>query len=259
MSVLLETRGLSVSIAGKTVCRGLDLVIAAGQRWALLGPNGAGKTTLLHTLTGLRPAEGGAILIKGQPLATWKPKELARVLGTLLQNQDDPFPSTVLETVMIGRHPHLGRWQWEGEADYRQATAALAAVDLAGFETRLIGTLSGGERRRVALAAVLCQNPALFALDEPTNHLDLHHQTAVMALFAAQTRQAARALVMVLHDLTAAARYCDHVLLIYGNGATRAGAAAELLNEENLQGLYGHRLHRLRGPDGDAWVPAMPP
>lgn len=258
MSALLETRGLAVSVAGKTVCRGLDLRIEPGERWAVLGPNGSGKTTLLHALTGLRPIDGGELLLQGRPLARWPARTRARSIGTLLQSQDDPFPSTVLDSVLIGRHPHLGRWQWEGDDDRRRAAAALAAVDLAGFEARLVATLSGGERRRAAIACVLCQDPALYALDEPTNHLDLHHQMRVLALFTRLARAEGRGVLMVLHDVSSAARYCDRALLVYGDGMTLAGACAEVLTEDNLQRLYGHRLHRLRGPDGELWVPAMP-
>ena len=256
MSVLLETRGLDVAIAGKPVCRGLALRVAAGQRWAILGPNGSGKTTLLHTLMGLRAAEAGEIFIEDKPISSWSARALARRLGTLLQSQDDPFPGTVLDTVLIGRHPHLERWQWEGEDDRRRAAAALAAVDMAGYESRLIATLSGGERRRVAIATVLCQKPKLYALDEPINHLDVHHQVRVLALFDRLARFDGRGVLMVLHDVTSAARYCDHVVLLYGHGECEAGPATELLTEERLARLYGHRLHRLRGPDGEVWVPA---
>ena len=256
MNGVMETRDLTVDIGGKSVCRGLNLRIAAGESWAVLGPNGSGKTTLLHTLTGLRPAVDGGIWIKERPLREWPTHALAREIGTLLQTQDDPFPSTVLETVLIGRHPHLQRWQWETDVDRQRAALSLAAVDLSGFESRLLSTLSGGERRRAAIATVLCQNPALFALDEPINHLDLHHQAKVLALFSRLAKSDARTLVMVLHDVTSAARYCDHALLLYGGGETAAGSITEMLTEENLERLYNHRLHRMQGPDGEVWVPA---
>jgi len=257
LNVLLETRGLDVAIAGHTVCRNLNLRIAAGERWAVLGPNGSGKTTLLHTLAGLRAAEAGELWIKDRPLRDWPARALAREVGVLLQAQDDPFPSTVLDAVLIGRHPHLGRWQWESDDDRRRAAAALAAVDLQGCGTRLITTLSGGERRRAAIAAVLCQDPALFVLDEPTNHLDIHHQMRVLALFADLATQHDRGVLTVLHDVTSAERYCDHVILLYGGGAVEAGPVEGLLTEKKLARLYHHRLHRLDGPDGAVWVPAV--
>lgn len=257
MSFVLETRKLDVRIAGKRVCAGLDLHIAAGECWAVLGPNGSGKTTLLHTLTGLRAADGGTVLINGRPLKNWPARELARAVGTLFQTQDDPFPSTVLESVLIGRHPHLRRWEWESEDDRRRAAAALAEVDLAGFESRGVASLSGGERRRVMIAGVLCQDPALFALDEPTNHLDLHHQAKMLTLFDRLATRHAKSVLMVLHDVTGAARFCDHVLLVFGDGEVLAGRTMELLTEDTLTRLYGHPLHRVSGPDGELWVPAM--
>jgi len=256
---LLSVKRLFVAVAGKYLCRDLDLDIESGQRWAVLGPNGSGKTTLLHSLAGLRPAQGGEILFKGRPLSAWPPRERARSLGILLQDYDDPFPSTVLETALIGRHPHLERWQWENHDDQRQAREALQRMDLAGFEARAVATLSGGERRRLALASLLTQDPQLLLLDEPTNHLDLYHQVHALQLFASLTAERQRALIMVLHDVTSAVRYCDHALLVFGTGETLSGPIAEVVTEENLARLYGHPIRRLAGPDGEVWSPASTP
>ncbi len=254
---LLSTKHLSVAVAGKWLCRDLDLCIESGQRWAVLGPNGSGKTTLLHSLAGLRPAQGGEILFKGRPLHGWPPRERARSLGILLQHLDDPFPSTVLETALIGRHPHLERWQWESGDDQQQARQALQRMDLAGFEGRAVATLSGGERRRLAIATLLTQDPQLLLLDEPTNHLDLYHQVHVLQLFARLAADRQRALAMVLHDVTSAVRYCDHALLLFGTGETLSGRITEVITEENLARLYGHPIRRLAGPDGEVWAPAF--
>lgn len=254
---LLTVQRLAVAIAGKWVCRDLELHIRRSERWAILGPNGSGKTTLLHTLAGLRPAQGGEIIIKGRHLNAWQPRERARLLGTLLQHYDDPFPSTVLETALIGRHPHLQRWEWEDSNDVAQAREALAMMDLTGFETRAVATLSGGERRRLAIATLLTQNPQLLLLDEPTNHLDIFHQIHALQLLARLAIREARTLIMVLHDITSAVRYCDHALLLFGEGETLAGAVTDIVNEENLARLYGHPLRRLTGPDGEVWIPTF--
>jgi len=255
MTALLEARGLSLAVAGRPLCRDLDLVIRAGQRWAVLGPNGSGKTTLLHVLAGLRDAQGGEVHLQERPLAHWPARERARLLGILLQDYDDPFPSTVLETALIGRHPHLGRWQWEGREDLARAREALRLMDLEGLEERAVASLSGGERRRLAIAALLVQEPRLLLLDEPTNHLDLHHQVRVPQLLAKQATRQAGAVLMVLHDITAAVHCCDHALLLFANGVTLSGPAAAVVTEENLSRLYGHPIRRWDGTDGPVWSP----
>ncbi|TMH62369.1 MAG: ABC transporter ATP-binding protein, partial [Betaproteobacteria bacterium] len=136
--------------------------------------------------------------------ATLARRDVARLRGLLLQNDSDAFPATVLESVLVGRHPHLSRWQWESADDLRIAREALAAADMAGTEARDVSTLSGGERRRVALAALLAQQPQLFLLDEPSSHLDLSHQLALLERLAAAVRSGDKALIMVVHDVNLA-------------------------------------------------------
>jgi iron complex transport system ATP-binding protein len=235
---MLEARALEVTIAGLGICRGLDLEVSSGQCWAILGCNGAGKTTLLNTLAGLRAPDAGSISLDGRPLASFHPRELARVRGLLPQDDSDPFPATALETVLVGRHPHLSRWRWEAAEDLRIARDALSAADLEGAETRDVRTLSGGERRRVALATVLAQQPRLFLLDEPSSHLDLSHQVALLDRLVHLARAEEHAVVMALHDVNLAARCCDHVLLL-DRGTALAGPAGELLTAERLSSLYG--------------------
>ena len=187
-SPLLRAEALSVSIGGHAVCRDLTWTVDAGETWAILGRNGAGKSTLLNTLAGLHRQDHGTLQVGGHALpdaaAGRHARALARVRGYLAQHQLDPFASTVMETALVGRHPHLGRWDWESLADRDIAAAALAEVDLADCAERDVQTLSGGERQRLAVAQLLAQQPALFLLDEPLTHLDLSHQVAVMELFA---------------------------------------------------------------------------
>jgi iron complex transport system ATP-binding protein len=255
MSALLATRGLTVSIAGIPVCRDLDLTILPGERWAILGCNGAGKTTLLHTLAGLRQPAAGTIELDGRRLDAMSPRDVARIRGLLPQDDSDAFGATVLETALIGRHPHLSRWQWEGDNDLRIARAALAALDIAHAESRDVRTLSGGERRRVALATLFAQEPRLFLLDEPSTHLDLAHQLALLDRLTALAGGAAeRAIVMVLHDVNLATRFCDHVLLL-DKGEAIAGTATELLTVERLSRTYGVRLSKLAGPASAVFAP----
>jgi iron complex transport system ATP-binding protein len=251
---ILDARGLTVTIAGMVVCRELDLSVLPGQCWAVLGRNGAGKTTLLHTLAGLRLPAAGTIALDGRPLPTIPSREAARIRGLLTQDDSDAFAATVLETAMIVRHPHLSRWQWEGADDLRIAREALASMGIADAEDRDVRTLSGGERRRAALAALLTQEPRLMLLDEPSSHLDLAHQLAVLRQLAAIARDQHRALVMVLHDVNLARRFCDYVLIL-DRGRAVAGTAVELLTAERLSSVYGVELKSLAEGGETFFVP----
>ncbi|MEW6165846.1 MAG: ABC transporter ATP-binding protein [Pseudomonadota bacterium] len=243
--MILSARDLAVSIGLHKVCRGLDLDLAPGSRLAILGRNGAGKSTLLSTLAGLRAPDAGTLRLAGSSYAEHGPRDAAKLRGWLGQDRSDPFASTVLEAVLTGRHPHLGRWAWESGVDAGIARAALAAMGLAGFEARAMHTLSGGERQRVAIAALLAQEPRLYLLDEPLAHLDLNHQIATLDLLARRAREHGIALAMVLHDPNLALRYCDQVVLLYGDSRHRAGPAADILDAATLSDLYGHPLRRV--------------
>ncbi len=251
----LEAAQLGIRIGGVEICRQLDLHINAGENWALLGRNGAGKTTLLHTLAGLRRPDFGRIKLDETPLTSLNRRSIARHIGVLLQDHQDAFPASVMETVLIGRHPYLGPFQWEDAADYAAAIEALRAVGLEDMETRGIATLSGGERRRLGIATLLVQDPQVLLLDEPTNHMDLHHQILILDLLRQRTRVEAKSMLIVLHELNLALRYCDHFLLLFGTGETLQGTAEAVLTQPNLERLYGHPLQALQGPRGTVWLP----
>jgi iron complex transport system ATP-binding protein len=242
--------------AGKRLCEDLNVTLRAGESWAILGANGSAKTTLLHTLAGLRPAPPGAVSLAGRPLEAYKPRERAKRMAVLLQDHEAGFAGTVMDAVLIGRHPHVPPLAWETEADYAAARAALVAVDLADFGARLLSTLSGGEQRRVAIAALLAQATPIRLLDEPTNHLDLRHQIGVLSLLTAGT--GAQLNVFVLHDINLAARFCSHGLLLLGDGAHACGPLERLLNTALLGRLYGCDIDRVQPPSGPAFLPARP-
>ncbi|MFM9271254.1 ABC transporter ATP-binding protein [Halomonas elongata] len=250
----LEAHGLIVDVPGRASGRPLDLRMALGERWGVLGPNGAGKTTLLHTLAGLRAPRDGEVHLEGRALSRWRRREVARRLGVVFQERHDEFPASVLETALIGRHPYLSPWQREGETDIARAREALRRLELEHLEDRLVSSLSGGERQRVSLATVLTQAPCWWLVDEPTNHLDLHHQVATMALLEQQTRQGC-GVVMCLHDLNLAARWCSHLLLLYPDGEACWGAARDMLVPEALERLYDQALTTVEVDGAPVFVP----
>lgn len=238
---LLACRGLALAVAGRELCAGLNCDVRAGECWVIVGPNGAGKTSLLVTLAGLRSPAAGTIRYGGTPLDQLRAGDRAQRRSYLEQDSVDFFPATVLETVLVGRHPYLGRWQWEAPDDVTRARRALAAMGLAGLEDRPTTSLSGGERRRVALAALLVQDADLLLLDEPSSHLDLAHRVAVLDVLAGLARDQGKAIVMVLHDLHLALRYADHAITL-GGGRVQAGTATERLSADALSALFGHPL-----------------
>jgi len=256
MNSLLEVKSLHTSIAKRTICRELDLTIHAGKCWGILGVNGIGKSTLLHTLAGLRERDAGDIAYLGNTLASLSRTDLAKRRGILFQDNNDSFPATVLETVLIGRHPYIKSWQWETSEDITLAKTALQQVDLTGMETRYINTLSGGERQRVAIAALIAQQPNVYLLDEPVNHLDIRHQIKIMQLFDGLKTRGNTAVIMVIHDLNLAMRFCDHVLMLFENGESRQGTAQELLTTSHLEKLYGYPIHSINDNSQTVFIPA---
>ena len=253
MPALLECRGLTISIGGRELVRELNFSAAAGSFTAVLGCNGAGKTLTMHALAGLRLPSSGEVRIAGKTPAQWPRRELARKLSLLMQATDDPFPATVLETVLIGRHPHLQLWQWETPQDRQIAQRALAALDLSGFEARELNTLSGGERRRVAMAAVLVQQTDLLLLDEPLNHLDPHHQLDLLRLLR-QEAGSGHAIVATLHDAGLAASFADQALLLFGDGSWLHGPSAKVMTEQNFSRLYRTGVREVSWEGGRTFV-----
>lgn len=252
----LELTGVDVGRkGGPRLCRDLDLTIRPGERWGVLGVNGSGKTTLLHTLAGLLPALGGSVRLDGVDIDRLPRRRVALRLGLLPQDSQDPFPATVLETALMGRHPHLGPWRSEGPDDLRIAREALAAVGLSAMAARRADTLSGGERRRLAVATLLAQDPCVYLLDEPLNHLDIRHQMEVLALLTRAGAES-RSVVMTLHEPTLASRYCDRVLLLFGDETWDAGDPAELLSAECLGRLYRHPIEVVESRHGRVFLPA---
>lgn len=250
-------KDLSVDVAKRTLVHNLSMTIAAGELIAVLGQNGCGKSLTMHTLAGVREPGSGIVEIYGRDIGAAKRHELARHVALLPQHVDDIFPATVLETALIGRHPHIGRFGWESQSDVDTAKAALAAVDLEELTSRDVLTLSGGERRRLAIAQILTQAPDLYLLDEPTNHLDPQHQLDALRLFRRRA-DAGSTVIASLHDVNLAVRFADRCLLLHGDGRWDLGRTAEILNSERLSELYATtmeavnwRTHQLFIASGD--------
>ncbi|MBF0471396.1 MAG: ABC transporter ATP-binding protein [Gammaproteobacteria bacterium] len=252
---MIEARELTVEIADQTVVNNLNLTLHRGECWAVMGRNGVGKTTLIATLAGLRPAAAGTVSLNSTPLAKLSRREVAREIGLLFQEESHLFPSTVHATALGGRFPHLSPWQIEGREDLQLVDAALQRVELDHLRQRSVATLSGGEKRRLDLAVLLVQDPPFLLLDEPVNHLDLRYQVERLHYIHHLTRRGEKGVLMALHDINLAHRFCDHVLLLYGDGEFEAGVWSDLINGDRLQRLYGYPVRPVEDGSDCYWLP----
>ena len=246
---LLKVDNLSVTLGGKTVVDSVSLSLERGVVLGVVGANGSGKTTLLRTIAGLLDADSGGIEFfhtDATPGSTPPPlktqlltkQERVRRLAYMPQ-QAESHPFTVFEAVLMGRYPHLGRFQLEGAADRDLAWEAMKRTATTGFTDRKLSTLSGGERQRVVLARVLAQHADVLLMDEPTASLDLRHQVLTMDLVREEATNRNAAAVVVMHDLSLAARFCDRLVLLDDGRKVAEGTPWEVLTPENLRTAFG--------------------
>jgi iron complex transport system ATP-binding protein len=236
-SRLLEISGLRVSVPGRVLVDELDMTLRRGEFIAVLGRNGTGKTLSLLTLAGLRAADRGDVRLCGETMDSLRRQQVAKHLALLPQDTDDIFPATVLDTALVGRHPHIGRFRWESQDDYDHARAALGTVGIGDLADRDVLSLSGGERRRLAIAQVLTQSPEVYLLDEPTNHLDPQHQVDTLRIFR-RAADGGAGVIASLHDVNLASRVADRCLLLFGDGRWEFGTSDEVLDEARLEALF---------------------
>jgi len=233
----IHCHDLTVSVPGRTLIDALSITVTGGEFLAILGPNGVGKSLALHTLAGIRPAQATLLELNGNRMSEMSRQQIALSLALLPQYTEDIFPATVIDTVMIGRHPHIGRFKLESNDDRTIARQALAQVNLGDFVSRDVLTLSGGERRRLAVAQILTQSPGVYLLDEPTNHLDPQHQLDVLKIFRRRANDG-DAILASLHDVNLASRFADRCLLLFGDGRWELGDSGDVLTAERLSELY---------------------
>ena len=208
-----------------------------GDVLCVLGRNGSGKTHLLKALAGLIKPSSGLIYLNESSINNLSRKVIAKQLGLITQAHDDPFPITVFDHALAGRHPHLGFLDWERAQDLDLTKKALIKVELDNKQLQNVQTLSGGERKRLAIARVLAQNPEIYLWDEPTNHLDPAHQQQTTNLILNLKNQN-KTQIIALHDVNHAARIATHVLYLMDDGQWCFGTAEDMLSLEALQSVY---------------------
>lgn len=217
---------------------GVSMAVSRGSFTGLLGPNGCGKTTLLKLLSGVLRPSAGTVLLEGRPLADLPRRAAARHVAVVPQETHPAFDYTVLELVLMGRHPHLGAFQLEGPGDLAIARETLAATGTAHLADRSFASLSGGEKQRVVIAGALTQQPDILLLDEPTASLDLGYQLDIASLLTRLSREHDVTMVMATHDLNLAASMCDTLVLLRQGRVLAHGATADVLTSAMVEQLY---------------------
>jgi ABC-type cobalamin/Fe3+-siderophores transport system ATPase subunit len=243
---LLDVSGIEVCIGGRALISDIALTVDRGEVVGLVGPNGAGKSTLLRAISGVQPSDG-RVAIDGRLAADFDRREFARAVAVVQQLPEAPPSVLVRDLVLLGRHPHLGWFEHESARDHQIARLAMTRAGCVEFADRELGTLSGGERRRAFIARGLAQEPALMLLDEPTANLDAGAQAEVCELLRELAADGVGVLV-VLHDLTLAAAYCDRVVLIADGQILDSGPPAEVITVEQVARMYGAGVTVLRHP-----------
>jgi iron complex transport system ATP-binding protein len=256
----IEAKGIAVRFGATTVLEGVDLALHAGEMVGLIGPNGSGKTTLLRVLANLRPSDRGGVRYVGRTATEIGARELARQIAYLAQGGTVHWPMRVETLVALGRLPHRRPFQGLSAVDHQAVEQAMAAADLAPLRRRTMAQVSGGERMRILLARALAVDARVLLADEPIAALDPLHQLQVMELLRAIAGKG-RAVIVVLHDLALAMRFCDRLILLAGGNVLVEGPPARVLTDDHVARAYGVEV--VRGErDGVAfvlpWRPSVP-
>ena len=238
MCALLQATDVSFGYGVLPALQEVTVAIERGDFLGLLGPNGSGKTTLLKVLAGMLRPDRGEVRLHGQPLSRLTRGETARQLAVVPQETHLAFEYSVLEMVLMGRHPHLRTFELEGPNDLAAAREALAATGTSALEDRPFSTLSGGEKQRVIIASALAQSADLLLLDEPTASLDLRYQLEIGSLLVRLNREQNVTVVLSTHDLNFAASLCRRLVLLRGGRVLESGETQSVLTREAIRRLY---------------------
>ena len=228
---------LSFNYPGVDVLRDITFDMDKPELVGILGPNGVGKSTLIHCMDRILQPTKGAVLIDDRSVKDINLKELAKIMGYVPCVSAEAFPMTVLDTILVGRHPH-NDWRLK-KKDFDVVEEAMQIMGISDLALRHFNELSAGQKQKVMLARGLVQEPNVLLLDEPTANLDIKHQYGVSKMLRSISRTKNVLVIMICHDLNIAAKYCDRIMLLSNKTIYAAGTPQEVITAENVKTVYG--------------------
>ncbi len=232
----LEVNGLSFSYGTKPVLKDISFTYEGPQLVAILGPNGVGKSTLIHCIDRILKPSDGTVMVNGRNCSEYQMKELAKTIGYVPYASSDTFPMTVVDAVLLGRHPH-SNWK-STRADVKIVYEMLDRMGITDLAKCQFNELSAGQHQKAMLARGLVQEPQILLLDEPTANLDVRHQLGVTKLLHELSHERNMLIIMICHDLNIAAKYADSILMMKDGTVYATGSAEEVITKENIETVY---------------------
>ncbi|QOR38440.1 ATP-binding cassette domain-containing protein [Billgrantia diversa] len=248
---MFEVKGATFQIDGKLLLKPIEHCFVEGKVYGLIGHNGSGKSTLVKLLAQQHPVSQGEIRLDERLLSDWGQREFARRVAYLPQHLPSAENLTGRELIAFGRYPWHGLLGRHTAQDKAAIERAIELSHTEAFADRLVDTLSGGERQRVWLAMLLAQESRFLLLDEPLAALDIAHQMEVLALIRKLCDELKLCVIIVLHDINMASRYCDELLALHSGRLLAHGSPDEMMTDSTLEAIYGLPMQVMTHPSGE--------
>ena len=251
---IIQVQNISFAYDQIPVLHSISINIPVGQFIGVIGPNGSGKSTLLKLLGGVLTADSGNLLFNGADYRDQNRKQLARSITWVAQDHPMVFPFKVSEIVLMGRHPYLSPFTFEGEEDIEIVRSAMERTQTLQFAQRSFNEISGGEKQRVMIAGAIAQEPEVMILDEPTSALDIKYQIQILNILKKLNADKNLTVILAMHDLHLASKYCDRLILLDHGQIFQDGSPEEVLKKDHIEKVYGVEVHLIHDHDGKIMI-----
>ena len=253
-SSILQVQDINFSYDQETILRSISINIKSQEFVGVIGPNGSGKSTLLKLLGSVLKPDSGQIFFKERNYINYQRKQLAQSITWVPQEHPMVFPFKVSEIVLMGRHPYLSAFTFEGENDIEIARSAMKQTQTLQFAERGFNEISGGEKQRVVIAGAIAQEPELMILDEPTSTLDIKYQIQILSILKRLNENKKTTVILAMHDLHLASKFCTRLILLEEGKIFKDGTIKEVLQKEHIERVYGVKVHLIHDQDGNIMI-----